>query len=135
MFHWLREFLELKYEFRERKVSEDKLCQSCETLKMQLSIANDEKRDLLNRLLKEPEKEPVREIGDLKPVLPRTHLSWNARRQVLEANDRKTAQILEEKKREINQVEKVSTEDLEKEMNIAEASREAEAKTGTTNAR
>lgn len=122
MFNWLREFLEIRADFRERK--RDVInCQSCETLKMQLAIANEEKKQLLNTILEKPQIEEPVKVTDLKPILPRTHLAWNERRRALEANDRNEAKIRQEKELEIN---KISTDDLEKELKIAESIRESE---------
>lgn len=126
MFGWLREFLEIRADFKDRKRSSG-ICDSCETLKMQLAIANDEKKSLLNRLLEKPEKEVTTDITELKAVLPNRHLNWNAKRQALEASDRKAAQILKERTAEIN---RIPTEDLEKELDIASAERESQAAKG-----
>ena len=55
------------------------------------------------------------EPKDLKPILPRV-MNWNVRRQMLEAEDRKKAQILSQ--------QKISTEELEKELLTVEKERE-----------
>ena len=79
---------------------EEPPCQSCETLKMQLSIANHEKLEMLNTILsfsKKPEAETPAHVNleDIKPKM----MTWNVRRQMLEAEDKKTAQLLAEQKR------------------------------------
>jgi hypothetical protein len=117
MFNWIREYLELKYEFKERSSK----CESCETLKMQLEIANHEKSQLLTRLLEKPESEvrPV-QTEEIKPIMPKT-VPWNVRRQMIEAEDREKAKLMRIAPKPI-----VKTEDLEKELLDAEKSREAE---------
>jgi len=86
--------------------TENKVCQSCETLKMQLSIANIEKQRLLDALLDKPkvniEPEKVLDHELLKPKLK----LWNVQRQLLEAEDRKKAEILRKKTEDIAKLEK-----------------------------
>ncbi len=118
MFTWIRELLEIRYEFKSRKAGLHKVCQSCETLKQQLEIANYEKRALLDRLLKEPEKETIKEKR--VTTIPRT-VHWNIRRQMLEQEDREKAKLMREAPKP------QATDDLEKELNIASANRESEA--------
>ena len=111
---------------------EKHICQSCEILKQQLAIANDEKRHLLNKLINptelvEAEKEP--------PVLlkPR-HIPWKVKQQILEAEDRKAAELKREKQKEINNMNSIkpinnTNEDvaeLEKELDIVSSAREVE---------
>jgi len=62
MFNWIRELLEIKYEFRERRIKlleDSKVCQSCNILKVALERANFEKDRLMEKLL-EKNVEPVR---------------------------------------------------------------------------
>lgn len=94
---------------------ESRVCASCETLKEQLERTNHEKRQLLDRLLEKPEKEapPVlREIS--KPV----NIPWNVRRQMLESEDRERAKLIAKAP--------ISTEELEKELDVASEKRENE---------
>lgn len=103
MFNWLRELLDIKYEYRARKLElkrDDKhdnfveeVCDSCETLKIQLAIANAEKKLLLEKILKEPVTED-KTVDNVKAVLPNRHLSFSARRQMLEREDRAKAKTL-----------------------------------------
>lgn len=92
-------------------------CQSCETLKLQLSIANHEKQELLNTILsftKPSERETTAPAVDYEKVKPKM-MTWNVRRQMLEAEDRKAAQLIaEQKKKSI--VEQIT--ELEKEVGI-----------------
>ena len=133
MFHWLRELLEIKYEFREKRtkltrevVTEEKVCQSCETLRQQLEIANYREQQYLNKLLKDPE--PVVEKAPVEVSRPRM-VPWNVRRQMLEREDREKARALRNAPKPDSEIEKKSTEELEKELDIVEKERES-----TTNA-
>jgi hypothetical protein len=98
---------------------EEPPCQSCETLKLQLSIANHEKAEMLNTILSFTKKEENTvsvappNYEELKPKM----MTWNVRRQMLEAEDKKTAQLLAEQKRK--SVSEQITE-LEKEVGIEE---------------
>lgn len=118
MFKWLREYYEIKDAFKQPKH-----CESCDTLKMQLSIANDNNKQLLDRLLTKPVEIQSVSDSELKPVQPNRHLNWRTRQQMLEAEDREQARLLKQSvERSTN---KISTEDLEKELKIVETEREA----------
>lgn len=120
MFGWLEELLEIKYRFREKKLSINKvieqesvICDSCETLKMQLAIANQEKKILLEKLLEEPKKEEVQEYNGPQSLVPKgTNVNWKARKQLLEENDRAAARVIEKAANKIDalQAELVNAE-------------------------
>lgn len=96
-------------------------CQSCETLKLQLSIANHEKDELLRTILsfsKPPEQAPAQPI-DYEKVKPKL-MTWNVRKHMLEAEDRAAAALLAEQ-------QKKSIENLEKEVGIKEEVKNAQA--------
>jgi len=98
------------------------ICQSCETLKEQLALSNNEKQKLLELVLdknRTPETH-IEEI-DYEKLKPK-QTSWNARRQLLEAEDREAAKIIREKSKEQKEVDK-----LEKELGIASAGAAKEA--------
>jgi hypothetical protein len=107
MFNWFRELLEIQYEFKERKlklIAESKVCESCEVLKMQLSLAQQEKEKLLNLIVDKHQPEPVQVIRETpEPIKPK-HIPWAVRRQALEAESRETARILAQRK--IEELEK-----------------------------
>jgi hypothetical protein len=73
---------------------------------MQLAIVNAEKQQMLNVLLEKPKIEievPKIEIPEsVKPKL----VTWNMRRQMLEAEDREKAKILRQKAEETAKLEK-----------------------------
>lgn len=120
MFNWLRELLELRMEMRERN-KEIKICESCEILKHQLSLVNDEKKDLLNRLIHPIVEQPTVESSEFKPVLQSHNMSWRVRQQMLEREDRERAKLLNQNR------EAISVSDLEKEMDIVSSEREGKA--------
>lgn len=97
---------------------DSKVCQSCETLRQQLEIANHEKKQLMDRILAKPEPESKPEFREV--TKPR-NVPWPVRRQMLEAEDREKARLMREAPQPI------STEDLEKELDIASAAREAQS--------
>jgi hypothetical protein len=114
----------IEYERSQERNESNALCQSCETLKMQLAIANDEKRSLLNRVLAPAEIE--KSIAEeTKAVLPTRHQSFAIRRQMLEREDREKAKLLNNQREETKSVvtktvvsERQSTDDLERELDI-----------------
>lgn len=101
------------------ELEESRICDSCETLKLQISRLERENERLLNRILEKPIEEPKQEITDLKPILPKM-IPWRIRKQMLEEEDRVKAKLM----RQSEEVNKQSTEELEKELKIAEQERE-----------
>lgn len=125
---WYREYLSIKYESRKLKnevVVEEKVCASCETLKQQLEFSNYEKTQLLNKLLKEPEPAPPEKAAP-EITRPRS-IPWHVRRQLLEQEDRVKAQRLRDVPKPDSEVKPISTEDLEKDLKVAEQEREGQA--------
>lgn len=86
---------------------EDMPCNTCEVLRTQLDESNRERRDLLNRLLVPSNPEPPSSIPkeDMRPIMQQ-QLPWRVRQQMLEAEDRKQAALMKEKKKEIEELEK-----------------------------
>jgi hypothetical protein len=95
-------------------------CHSCETLQMQLSIANEEKNKLLNTILEmnKPKIEIPVEPRKIEPIHPK-NVPWSVRRQMIEAEDRKAAELIAKKKLE-QQESNPEIEELEKELGIGE---------------
>lgn len=119
MFQWLREWMELRAEFRERTT----VCQSCEILKTQLDTANRERAQLLSKLLdKEPESE--RTTAPAMETMPlRKHIPWRVKQQMLEAEDRAKAKAL----RNAAQPDAPSVEDLERDLDVVATEREGQS--------
>ena len=124
MFSWLNELLTIRLNYLERinqlknetkkseieVTKEDEICESCRTLKMQLAIANDEKKLLLDKLINPSiPVEPTVMHQEMKPI-GRTVTVWSDRKKQLEANSRLEAEILKKKQ---------STDELEKQITNA----------------
>jgi hypothetical protein len=76
-----------------------------EVLQLEIARLREENKRLLDRILEKPEEpKPVQEV-DLQPIRSKT-LPWNVKRQMLEAEDRRQAQILRAQKDEVNRLEK-----------------------------
>ena len=95
--------------------SHDQTCKSCETLERQLEIANEDKKKLLEIILErnkvsENDNPPAFNYEQVKPKA----IPWSVRRQLLEAEDREKARILNSQNREQQEITK-----LEKEIGIA----------------
>jgi len=97
---------------------EDFPCESCETLRLQLDIANHERRQLLETIIgftKPAVQEVTQEPRNIEPILPKTVL-WRTRQHQLEENDRMTAEKNKARQKEID--------DLEKELGVEEKQKE-----------
>jgi len=147
MFLWLHRLLSPHCPDCQLAAMENKVCQSCETLKMQLSIANIEKKQLLESILsltRPAEIQPPSTQVNPKDAVPKM-MTWNVRRQMLEAEDRRTAQILSDQRKTDEDAKKAaskpevqnvtssaniddrtqSIEQLEKELGISEEVKES----------
>ena len=81
-------------------------CQSCEILREQLAKSDAERRELLTRLLSPPEPPPIIESTDVPQPIQPQFIPWRVRQQMMEAEDRKAAQLKREKMKEIEGLEK-----------------------------
>jgi len=91
------------------------ICNSCEILRHELEVVRLENKVLLDRILEKPvESKPI-DINELKPIGPK-NISWNVRRQMLEAEDREKAKLMKS-------TEVPTLEELEKELDVAESNR------------
>ncbi len=116
---WYREYREIK--------NETQICQTCEVLKQQVDILGIENRTLINKLT-ETKSEVVQPIENPEPIRPR-FVPWNVRRQALEAESRRAAQVLASKQKEMNEVKVAPADDpdvkeFEKELDEATKVRE-----------
>lgn len=93
----------------------DAICESCETLRIEIARLRDENSKLLDRILEKPEKVEIRAAAPA--MINRPNVPWNVRRQMLEAEDRERAKLMK-------QVEKADVADLEKELDVATRERE-----------
>ena len=130
MFGWLRELLDIRYEFRERHTNlktvnekNSQICDSCETLKTQLEIAHANNRLLMGKLLKEDEPVISGTVEGPKITVPKT-IPWRQRQQMLEAEDRAKAAALRNAAQPVqNDVEGIK--EFEEELKNAERERES----------
>lgn len=87
----------------------NRVCNTCEVLQLQLELMRAERDILLGKLL-DPKivSEPESKIEDLQPI--KKTLPWKARQQILEAEDRATAQL---RNNQTKSTEELETEVLE----------------------
>jgi hypothetical protein len=99
MIDWLKQQFELYIERRQQA----KECLSCNTLRDQLFIANNEKQKLLETIveLTHPKPEPTVAMQELKPIAKT--VPWHLKRQMLEAESRASAKIAKEKAAELHE--------------------------------
>ncbi len=93
MFNWLKELLEIRYEFRERRLRLEEetaerkhVCPTCEIFKVEIERANREKELLLNKILQPPAQQE--EVKRPVTVNPPRQVPFAIKRQILEAEDR-----------------------------------------------
>lgn len=87
-------------------------CASCEILKMQLGIVNNEKERLLQTVLSLTQPKVESAPVMIQPQeLKRRAIPWNVQRQMLEAEDRKAAQVMAQQAESIkNNIAKLEEE-------------------------
>ena len=98
-------------------------CESCDTLRVQLEVVNQQNRELLKTIveLTKPEEVMMRAPNNevvIQPIQPK-HVPWQIRRELLEATDRQAAAALKERQAEIekNKVP-ISIKELERELGV-----------------
>jgi len=98
MLKWLHHILEPHCSQCREEKQDNSVCASCETLKMQLEISNYEKKQLMDALLR-PQVASVTIKDPILPeqIKPRT-IPWAVRKQMLEAEDRVQARLIQEAK-------------------------------------
>lgn len=111
MFNWLRELYDIRLEYAAR-IRE---CPGCDILRQQLAILNRQNQDLLSKVIDRPVETQVSQPIEITPP---KNVPWRIRRQMLETEDREKARILRDAP-----TPKVSTEDLEREMDLVENTR------------
>ena len=81
-------------------------CDVCEVLRLQLDESNRERKELLTKLLNPTQSEPLSvKEEEPQPIRPQV-IPWKVRQQMLESEDRKQAQLMRDKKKEIEELEK-----------------------------
>lgn len=85
---------------------ESDACPVCEVLREQLHKSEAERKELLQRALTPPKAEPPQEPEEEhQPILPQ-FTPWRVRQNMLEAEDRKKAELLRKSKESIAELEK-----------------------------
>lgn len=115
MWNWLSELLEIRHVSNERK-KELQICDSCEVLKLQLSIMNQNNQQLLNRILEKPVSEPATTQEEFQPI-NKHEIPFRVRREMLEKEDRARAKSL----KLAAQPDSAEIDKLERELGITDA--------------
>jgi len=93
----------------------DEPCETCELLRELLAKSDAERRDLVTRLLDKDKSEPLVSSLEAPQAIKPQFIPWHVRQQMLEQEDRKQAQLLRDKAKEIA--------DLEKELGVTDGTR------------
>jgi len=97
-------------------------CAACEVLKESLSLERQLNKVLLDKLLDKDKTEPTPlPKEEYKPINPQ-FTPWRVRQQMLEAEDRKQAELIKAKQREMKEIRDASIDKLEKELGVDDAS-------------
>jgi hypothetical protein len=85
----------------------DPTCATCEVLRELVASSEKERRELLTKLLEKDKPEPLIPpvAEDLRPFTPQ-FVPWRVKQQMLEAEDRKKAELMRNKANEIEELEK-----------------------------
>lgn len=84
----------------------DPPCATCEILRDQLEESNRERRELLTRLLEPKTAEPPPSTEEKHVPITPNFVPWRVKQQMLEAEDKKRAQLMRDRTKEIDQLEK-----------------------------
>jgi hypothetical protein len=129
MFKWIHHLLNPHCEHCTTEKENAKQCASCDTLRSQLASKTHECEVLLDRLLnpKVPETSNTGPVEVTRPN-PTRNTTWGVRRQMLEEQDRKAAQLMKQapqaKPFEVAPQSNSSVEQLEKELGVDDAVQE-----------
>lgn len=117
---------------------EEQRCKSCDSLQRQLEMSLTDKRMLLDAIVRKEAPVDMHGAvggGPMLPIMPKS-IPWKVKQQALEAESRQAAALLKKKMDELNPDSKlhvrapavgnISTEDLEKELDLVEREREGE---------
>lgn len=119
MIKWLHHLFNPHCEECRNERQDEAVCLSCETLKLQLEIANHEKEQLLEAILK-PQSFVTQAVEKEVPQQVKPHsIPWAVRKQMLEAEDRQKARIINAKQEEAAKLASSGNiEELEKELGV-----------------
>lgn len=117
MFHWLHHLFSPHCAECRTERQENAVCQTCEVLTVQLARANIEKDQLLAQIERMANPAPIVQESQSEspqPLKPRI-VPWAVRKNLLEAEDRKAAELMREAK-----MKDKSTTELEEEVGISD---------------
>jgi hypothetical protein len=120
--HWFHHLLNPHCEQCRDEREMSQICDSCETLKSQLEIANYNYREVLKALLESSRPAPVTTAPDFEPIRPKT-VPWPVRKQMMEEEDRRKAVAMRknvEDQRQAIENNKQSINELEKELGVSD---------------
>jgi hypothetical protein len=86
-------------------------CTSCDILRDQLEKSEVERRELLHKLLDRGVAEPAPSLvsEELRPITPQ-FIPWRVKQQMLEQEDRRAAQLMRDKQKEIKEITQLEQE-------------------------
>jgi hypothetical protein len=89
-------------------------CNTCDLLRDLLERSELERKELMHKLLDRgvPEPAPSLPLEELKPITPQ-FIPWRVKREMLEQEDRRAAQLMRDKAKEIQDISQ-----LEKELGV-----------------
>ena len=101
-------------------IKDYEICQSCETLKGQLALANAEKKELTETLLRMLNPKVVEQV-EVHPSQVKPSLAiWSRRQAALEQADRERATVLARSTFKVDKSDPAAVEALEKEVGLLE---------------
>jgi len=83
----------------------DPTCATCEVLREQLTMSERERRELLGKLLEKDKPEPLIPSAEPPQAIQPQFIPWRVKQQMLEAEDRKRAELMRGKVKEIEKLE------------------------------
>lgn len=121
---WLHKLLNPHCEHCLDEEREARICMSCEQLQAENARLIRQNEILLARVMERPESTTERtNAPEPAPVL-KPRMPWAVKRQILEKEDRETAKKMKEAAKPDNAI---STEELEKELEVVSSEREAQS--------
>lgn len=127
MMKWIHHLLNPHCEHCADEKRESRACNSCDILTRENERLRFENDKLLNHLLHPSEQVEVKQSPEEYKSLVK-HLSWQARRQLLETESKEAAKVLRAREKELATsvttpgINKSITEELEKDLGIEDAS-------------
>lgn len=96
-------------------------CEACDILREQLHWSEEERKELLHRLLDKDKPEPLSPQSEEPKAITPQFTPWRVRQQMLEAEDHKAFVTMKNREKEIAE--------LEKELGVVQEKQDADATT------